>query len=269
MTKLQYLRKQQLTHQPKNIKMYTKPKIFTTFPKLLAIETTRQGGFSAKPYASLNLGLNSGEELENINKNRLLLFNELQIRPSRVASANQIHSDGIRRVTRCRLYDGYDALITNNVNTYLTITMADCTPILIYDPVNQAVAAIHAGWKGTVKDIAAKTLQRMQVEFKTNPTNCFAYVGTCIDGKNFEVGPEVAQQFALEFKTLDSTKKKFFVDLKKANTAQLIKCGIPEKQIEVSPFSTVEDNKDYFSFRKEKGKTGRMVVLIGLRKETV
>jgi len=139
---------------------------------------------------------------------------------------------------------------------------------LIYDAKNKAVAAVHAGWKGTVADITAKTIQMMQVEFNTKPSDCYAYVGTCIDEKSFEVGEKVAELFAYEFKSIvkSGRKVKFFVDLKKANAAQLIKCGVPESQIEISNFSTVLNNNDYFSHRKEKGKTGRMMALIGVRK---
>lgn len=248
--------------------MYTKPKIFQQFPEIIAIESTRHGGVSKSPYLSLNLGLFTDDKPENVQQNRQLLFEDLGIRKSRVAHSYQVHKDNILKVTRCKAYEGYDALITGNVNTFVTVTVADCTPILIYDAKNKAVAAIHAGWKGTVLDIAAKTLQNMQKEFKTNPEDCYVYVGTCIDETSFEVGEEVAEQFAIEFKRLDknSRKTKFYVDLKKANVAQLIKCGVPENQIEVSPYSTVLDNQNYFSHRKEKGKTGRMLALIGVRK---
>ncbi|MES2520248.1 MAG: peptidoglycan editing factor PgeF [Bacteroidota bacterium] len=248
--------------------MYTQPKIFQQFPELIAIESTRHGGVSKTPYSSLNLGIFTDDNPENVLENRERLFNGLGIRKSRVAHSYQIHSDKILKVTRCKAYEGYDALITENSNSFLSVTIADCTPILLYDAKNKAVAAIHAGWKGTVLDIAAKTLQQMQDEFKTDPKDCYVYVGTCIDGSSFEVGENVAEQFAFEFKKLDKSgrKPKFYVDLKKANVAQLVKCGIPENQIEVSPYSTVLDNQNYFSHRKEKGKTGRMIALIGVRK---
>ncbi|MCU0468868.1 MAG: peptidoglycan editing factor PgeF [Arcicella sp.] len=248
--------------------MYTEPNIFKQFPELIAVESNRKDGVSPPPYSSLNLGLFTNDIPENIEKNRNIFFSNLGIRKSRVAHSYQIHKDHILKVTRCKAYEGYDALITENRNTFLTVTIADCTPILIYDAKNQAVAAVHAGWKGTVLDITAKTIQRMQLEFKTNPLDCYVYVGTCIDDTNFEVGEEVAEQFSIEFKRLDksSRKPKFYVDLKKANVAQLLKCGVPENQIEVSPFSTVINNDEYFSHRKEKGKTGRMVALIGMKK---
>jgi polyphenol oxidase len=248
--------------------MYVIPKIFQQFPELIAVESTRKGGVSKVPYSSLNLGLFTNDKPENVEENRKRFFDSLGIKASRVAHSYQVHKDQILKVTRCKAYEGYDALITENKNSFMSVTVADCTPVLIYDAKNQAVAAIHAGWKGTVADITAKTIQRMQVEFKTNPKDCYVYVGTCIDGSSFEVGEEVAEKFAYEFKRLDKSgrKPKFYVDLKKANVAQLVKCGVPESQIEVSPFSTVLDNKEYFSHRKEKGKTGRMMALIGIRK---
>jgi polyphenol oxidase len=248
--------------------MYIIPKIFQQFPELIAVESTRKGGVSKVPYSSLNLGLFTEDKADNVEENRKRFFDSLGIKASRVAHSYQVHKDQILKVTRCKAYEGYDALITENKNSFMSVTVADCTPVLIYDAKNQAVAAIHAGWKGTVADITAKTIQRMQIEFKTNPKDCYVYVGTCIDESSFEVGEEVAERFAIDFKRLDKSgrKPKFYVDLKKANVAQLVKCGVPENQIEVSPYSTVLDYSEYFSHRKEKGKTGRMMALIGVRK---
>ena len=251
--------------------MYIKPKIFQQFPELIAVESTRKGGISKSPYSSLNLGIFTSDKPENIQENCDRFFDNLGIRKSRVVRSSQVHKDKILKVTRSKTYEGYDAMITENENTFLSVTTADCTPILIYDAKNQAVAAIHAGWKGTVLDITAKTVQRMREEFNTNPRDCYVYVGTCIDESSFLVGEEVAAMFTYDVKKLDksSRKPKFYVDLKKANVSQLLKCGVPESQIEVSPFSTVLNNDLYFSHRKEKGTTGRMMALIGIRKEKV
>ena len=251
--------------------MYIIPKIFQQFPELIAVESNRKGGVSKAPFSSLNLGLNTEDTPESVTQNRKLFFENLGIKMSRVTQSYQVHKDKILKVTRSKVYEGYDALITENSNTFLSVTVADCTPILIYDAKNQAVAAVHAGWKGTVLDITAKTIQRMREEFKTNPKDCYVYVGTCIDENSFEVGEDVAAMFTYDLKRLDKTgrKPKFYVDLKKANVTQLIKCGVPENQIEVSSFSTVLDNDAYFSHRKEKGKTGRMIALIGIKKDKV
>ena len=251
--------------------MYIIPKIFQQFPELVAVESNRKGGVSKAPFSSLNLGLNTDDCPENVLENRKLFFEKLGIKMSRVTQSYQVHKDKILKVTRSKVYEGYDALITENSNTFLSVTVADCTPILIYDAKNQAVAAVHAGWKGTVLDITAKTIQKMREEFKTNPKDCYVYVGTCIDENSFEVGEDVAAMFTYDLKRLDKSgrKPKFYVDLKKANVTQLIKCGVPENQIEVSPFSTVLDNDAYFSHRKEKGKTGRMIAIIGVKKDKV
>ena len=251
--------------------MYIIPKIFQQFPELIAVESNRKGGVSKAPFSSLNLGLNTEDTPESVTQNRKLFFESLGIKMSRVTQSYQVHKDKILKVTRSKVYEGYDALITENSNTFLSVTVADCTPILIYDAKNQAVAAVHAGWKGTVLDITAKTVQRMRDEFKTNPKDCYVYVGTCIDENSFEVGEDVAAMFTYDVKRLDKSgrKPKFYVDLKKANVTQLLKCGVPENQIEVSSFSTVLNNDTYFSHRKEKGKTGRMIALIGVKKDKV
>ena len=198
--------------------MYTVPKIFQQFPELIAVESNRHGGISKASYTSLNLGLFTEDKPENVQENRTRFFESLGIKPSRVAHSHQVHRDKILKVTRCKAYEGYDALITMNKNSFMSVTVADCTPVLIYDAKNQAVAAVHAGWKGTVADITAKTIQMMQSEFNTNPADCYAYVGTCINESSFEVGEKVAELFGYEFKKLVKTGKKvkFFVDLKKA-----------------------------------------------------
>lgn len=160
---------------------------------------------------------------------------------------------------------GFDALVTNVPGVLLTVSVADCTPILVFDSKQNALAAIHAGWRGTVAGIVAKTLIFMGKTFGSRGENCFAYVGACIDECSFEVGEEVAAEFAEPFKCFDAARGKFFVDLKKANAAQLLAFGIPPSQIEVSPFCTMRYSGDFFSHRASGGLTGRGLGAIGLR----
>ena len=155
--------------------------------------------------------------------------------------------------------------MTNVPGILLAVSVADCTPILVYDSRNQVVAAIHAGWRGTVSCIVASTLIFMEKTFGTRGVDCFAYIGTCIDECSFEVGDEVALEFSEPFKQFDAGRGKFFVDLKKANAAQLLAFGIPEGQIEISPYCTVRHSDDFFSHRHEQGVTGRCLGVIGLR----
>ena len=249
---------------------FRKPALFQQFTELVAAESTRHGGVSVAPYDSLNLGINTDDLPENVAENRRLFFDELEISEQQFASAYQVHGEEILIVEEPGRYEGYDAFITNQAGIFVGVTVADCTPILIYDAQNQAVAAIHAGWRGTVAQLVAKTLKAMQQQFGTRPEGCYAYVGTCIDACSFEVGEEVATQFSDEFKQLNPTRDKYLVNLKAANLSQLVAFGIPQNQIETSAYSTVLNNADYFSYRHEMAKRrgrpcGRMLAVIGVK----
>ncbi|GAB3703356.1 peptidoglycan editing factor PgeF [Spirosoma flavus] len=244
--------------------LYTKPAIFSRFPNVVAAESTRHGGISPQPFASLNLGINTDDTPANVIENRRRFFAAIGAAETSFASSYQVHGTSVLVVTEPGRYEGYDALITSQLSLLVGVTVADCVPILIYDSANRAVAAIHAGWRGTVGEIVLKTLTMMQEQYGTNATDCYAYVGTCIDECAFEVGPEVAGQFDSAFKRIDPFTQKDCVDLKGANRQQLLNFGIPAEQIMVSPFSTIEHNTDYFSYRAEKGQTGRMLAAIGI-----
>jgi len=246
--------------------LYRQPTIFQAFKNLVAAESTRHGGVSQIPYSSLNLGLHTKDESANVVENRKRFFTQLQIPLTQVASSYQVHGDQILKVNEPGLYEGFDALITNQENTFITVTVADCTPILIYDSNHKVVAAIHAGWRGTVAQIVPKTLAEMKKYYGSQATDCYVYIGTCIDECSFEVDADVADHFEHPFKKWDDKKSKYFVDLKKANKQQALGSGVPENQIEWSSYSTVLHNEAYFSYRKEGGITGRMLAVIGLKK---
>ena len=243
--------------------LFRSPKIFSQFGDLVAAESTRHGGVSTHPFQSLNLGGATNDIPENVEENNLRFFSALNIPLSQVAKSHQVHGCEILNVQNPGRYEGYDALITNKPDIQLAVTIADCTPILIYDPVSFAVAAIHAGWRGTVQNIVSKTVSAMQKGFGSDPAVCVAYVGTCIDECSFEVGEEVAVNFDSEYKRRDAEKEKFFIDLKLANKNQLLNAGLKVENIEISAYSTVLNNNDYFSYRYENGLTGRMLATIG------
>jgi len=161
--------------------------------------------------------------------------------------------------------EGCDAVITNKPNVFACVSIADCTPVLIYDEKSKAVAAIHAGWRGTASKIVTETLKAMQTNYGTKGEDCLAFIGACIGEKNFEVGEEVASQFDNDVKRFDEVKQKYFVDLKKENKKQLLQFGLKDKNIEVSNYCTIADNDKFFSYRKEKGVTGRMLAVIGIK----
>lgn len=234
------------------------------FDNVIAAESTRHGGVSPAPYASLNLGLNTDDDLSNVEENRRRFLAELDLSANALASAHQVHGRAVLLATEPVYEHGYDALITQLPGLAVGVTVADCCPILIYDAKNKAVAAIHAGWRGTAARVVLAALQRMQLEFRTYPGDCFAYVGTCISQQYYEVDEQVAIRFSEVHKVPGAAPGKWMVDLRAANKHQLLSFGIPESNIEVSPYCTWQHNEDFYSHRKEQGRTGRMMAVISL-----
>lgn len=245
---------------------YQPIEIFSFNDHLLAIESTRNGGSSDGAYASLNLGAFTNDLKEAVQRNKELLYTDLGINGYQIASSFQCHGNEVLNVVEPGYYEGFDALITNKKNIFLQILVADCTPILLFDPVHEVIAAIHAGWRGTANAIVQKTLDKMTFHFHTKPSDCFAYVGTCISQPFFEVDKDVAENFDQEFYVFDKEKDKYFIDLKACNARALSTAGLMKNHITISPFCTVKDNHLFFSHRHEKGTTGRFGVIIGMRK---
>ena len=245
--------------------MLQRPQIFQQFPGLIAAESTRHGGVSPAPYASLNLGVNTEDDESHVAENRRRFFQALGLSEEQLTSSYQVHDNKVLLAEKPGRHEGYDAIITRQKGVIIGVTMADCTPILVYDARNQAVAVVHAGWKGTAKQIVLEALDAMAFHFGTQASDCHAYVGSCIDGGHYEVDENVAQHFGAEHKWPGQAPGKWQVDLKSANRAQLLAFGVPEGQIEISPYSTFMDNEHYFSHRRENGTTGRMLAVIGMK----
>jgi hypothetical protein len=247
------------------MKLFDTPDIFRQFPELIAVQSRRTGGVSKNPFDSLNLGLSTEDAPEAVKENRKLFFEATGIPQDQIASSHQVHGNEVLVAAEPGRADGFDAVITNKPGLFAGVTVADCTPVLIYDPVHHAVAAIHAGWRGTAAKIVSNALHSMREKYGTQGKDCYAYIGTCISYEAFEVGPEVAAQFDKQFVHFDPAKQKHFADLKRANLHQLERAGVPESHVGISVKCTVLNNDEYFSFRKEKGKTGRMLALIGIK----
>jgi YfiH family protein len=248
---------------------FVAPEIFSSFPTLVASQSTRHGGESPAPFDSLNLGLSTGDAHDYVHRNREVFFGEQEIDISQVALSHQVHSDAVLYAKSPGKYDGFDALITNKRHVFLAVSIADCVPILIYDYAAQAVAAVHAGWRGTSKQILYKTLRTLQATFGTTANTCVAYIGTCISAAHYQVDADVAAHFNSDVKVYSAPEDKFYLDLKLANVAQLKSFGLSDDQIEVSPYCTYADSAHFFSHRfathHTGGKTGRMMACIGLR----
>lgn len=238
-----------------------RPRIFQSIPGLVAGVSTRHGGLSESPYSSLNLGIHTDDTPEIIEQNLALFCADLGISPADLARSYQVHGDKIWVTGRAGYQSGFDAMVSVQPGVFAGVGIADCTPILLADPVTRVCAAVHAGWKGTVAKIVEKTAKRMIDNRGSNPSDIHAYIGPCISLAHFEVGDEVAAQFDEVFKSRKGAK--WHVDLKAANAAQLQALGI--QQLEIDSSCTVENNADFFSHRKEKGLTGRMLALIGFQ----
>jgi len=241
------------------------PAVLGNSPGLVALESTRGGGVSTGHYSSLNLGTNTGDRTDSVRRNMELLFRDAGVDPSRTVRSVQVHGTEILHATEPSDLQGYDAFITDSENLFLLIATADCYPILLHDPVNQAVAAIHAGWKGTAGRIAIKTVGGMQRAFGTRPENLLASIGTGISPEAYEVGGEVAALFPLSCVRPPLTPGAGpRLDLSAANRMQLQEAGLPHASIESSPFCSFRDSDLFFSYRRDHGVTGRMLSLIGL-----
>ena len=234
------------------------PSIFKHIPQLVAGVSTRHGGKSIQAYQTLNLGLHTDDHPDMVQQNLSLFCADLGITTDTLARSYQIHGDVIWETKEPGYTSGYDAIIAHAPGIFAGVGIADCCPILLADPVRKTTAAIHAGWKGTVAQIVSKTASAM-ISQGSNPADILAYIGPCISLAHFEVGDEVADHFELK----ERRGARWHVDLKASNEAQLSSLGI--SQIEISEYCTIENNDLFFSHRKEKGVTGRMLAIIGFR----
>lgn len=178
---------------------------------------------------------------------------------SNLATLHQIHSDiVIDAGGRSGLLGDGDALIENTPGRLIAVKTADCIPILVVDPRQRAVAAVHAGWRGTVQKIAARAIHDMRQRFSSQPADLLVAIGPGIGKCCYEVGPEVAEQFG-EF--ADSRR---CVDLSSANRSQVADCGVPLDHIYAADLCTM-CNSDFHSFRRDKQQAGRMLSVVGVR----
>ena len=255
--------------------------------------STRPGGISLLDGEKvLNLGFTEWDSRENVHENRRRFQSALGASDLKLISLKQIHSDVIH------LFDAApaepcrgDASATNRPGLLLGVQTADCVPILLVDPKKRAIAAVHAGWRGTLQFIVAKAIGKMQMEFGTKPGDLLAAIGPAIGGCCYEVGTEVAIQFQSqfadapewfdEFRTGDEPNpiqwlnmmppghqpppKNVLLDLKKANRAQLLGAGLRHSNIFVSDLCTACRRDLLFSYRKEGPQSGRLMSVIGIR----
>ena len=244
--------------------LYITPGSFAEMNHVIAGFSTRYGGVSPSPYSSLNLGLSTEDDRERVLENRQRLFSSMGFPQEHLAITGQVHGTEILEVDEPGLYRGYDGLISKRRGLMLCLSAADCASVLLADPKHEVIAACHAGWRGTVGRIVEKTINAL-VGIGGNPSDIRAYVSPCISVHHFEVGEEVAELFDSKYVERKKNRSKPHVDLKAAIRDQLFGAGILLDHIEISPFCTFANKNDFFSYRRERGKTGRLMGFIALR----
>ena len=240
--------------------------------------TTRLGGVSKPPVDSLNLGWNRGDTPENVTKNYQILADAIGFDPEKLVLTHQTHSDIVRQVTVAdahgldnRSYPECDALITNCPGVALTIFTADCTPVLLWDPVTGAVGAAHAGWRGTVAKIAAKTAQAMILAYGCHSKNLQAAIGPNIAQCCFETDADVPNAIVSAYgeqakEYITQKGDKYYVNLKEINGLALREMGV--KHIDISTECTVCQCHRFWSHRVTGGVRGTQGAIIVCKEAT-
>ena len=234
--------------------------------------TTRRGGVSTGYLDSLNMGRGRGDSEENVNKNFRILVDALGIPAEALVLTRQTHTDIVRAVTRAdhmgldhRCYPECDALITDDPGTGLVIFTADCTPVLLWDPVTGAVGAAHAGWRGTAAQIAAKTVEAMAEHYGCRPEDIRAAVGPNIGACCFQTDADVPEAMIRAFgaeaeRVIRFDGEKYYTDLKELNALALRRAGV--RKIEISTDCTVCQHDRFWSHRYTRGVRGSQGALI-------
>ena len=231
--------------------------------------TTRVGGVSLPPYDSLNLGFGTRDNPDHVLANRKLLSHSIQVPLESFVVGKQVHGDRIAVVTEKdqgkgafdydSALDATDAMIANVPGVCVMVLLADCVPMLFYDPLGQVVGAAHAGWKGTAKLIGKKVIQAMSDSFGCRPSDMLVGIGPSIGPCCYEVGTEVISQFEA-----DLVDEHGHLDLWGANRRQLLKAGVLSCNIEIAEICTKCNPDRFYSERHTPG-TGRFGAGIMLR----
>jgi len=184
----------------------------------------------------------------------------------RLATLRQIHSDKSLVVSSLDGCAGEaDALITDAPAQLVSVRTADCLPVLLFDVDRRVAAAVHAGWRGTARNIAERTVRRVRLDFGAKPESLRVLIGPGIGSCCYEVGPEVIEEFRGLFPDLPSGGRSAMLDLTEANRRQFLAAGVPEHNIFTGAPCTSCCPDDFYSYRRSPGEPGRMVSYIGIR----
>lgn len=256
------------------------------FGKLLAQDgirhyvSSRKGGYSQNNFSGLNLGFHVGDDNFKVLQNRRLLSRALGIDIMSCTFANQDHTANIAVIDRKSKGRGAaevetalpntDGMITNVPGICINVLVADCVPILLFDPVKRVIAALHAGWKGTLKRITSHAVEMMIQQYGCKAQDIIAGMGPSNGPCCYEVGEDVKRETCMAFgSTQDIIKEsevpgKYIFDQWTANQMQLIDFGVKKENIEISGLCSQCQHHTFFSARAANGITGRIAAGIML-----
>jgi len=238
-----------------------KPKIFDE-NKIIAGVTLK----NLQNYPPYGFTVSNGEIASDhiVESNRIALADALGVNRANIGFQKQVHNDNIRIMSfKDNVIDNSDGMISSEKQFILSISIADCAAVLMYDPVNEVICGVHSGWKGTQLNITNKAINLLIDKFDTNPNDLVVYVSPCAGGDKYEVGPEFADIFPNSI--LKISNEKYLFNNKKEIKSQLLKSGVNELNMEVSDICTISDN-NFHSFRRDKESSGRMSAFIGMLK---
>ncbi len=245
--------------------------VLSKFNNLTHGFTTRKGGVSTGEYATLSMSPWRGDDINNVHDNERILCESLSLKLNNLTATKQEHTDNIEVIDESRIgyginkpWDkGVDACITTLKNVPLLCYSADCVPVLIYAADIEAIAAVHAGWRGTDARITGKTVKKL-IEMGAKAENIYAAIGPCIHKCCYEVSGDVALRFDAGYYDV-KVNDKYMLDLASVNCDLIKDCGVKEENISVCDMCTKCNNEIFFSHRAQNGKSGTLAGVICMR----
>lgn len=230
--------------------------------RLLCALSTRLGGVSAGTFG-MNLSFSVGDDPSAVQANRARFFAAAGVPENRVVFQRQVHGPTVRCVDAPGALDATDGVCTATPDLFLCVTIADCVPVFLYDPGIPAVGVVHAGWRGTVGEIARRGVEIMAETYGAVPSRMKAYIGPSAGVCCYAVGEEVWSRLPASCVVDEGGVRK--ADLKKANRDVLLTAGLVPDAVLVDPACTICGHELYHSHRRDAAASGRMMGVIGLR----
>lgn len=230
--------------------------------------TIRGGGVSEGPYASLNLGLSSGDDPARVEANRERVLSALGVARGAVCAFHQVHGTHVLDGTPSWFSERGDGAVSDAPGRLLLVSVADCLPLLFHDPARGAVGAAHCGWRGTLAWLAREVVARMRERFGTRPEDLRVAIGPGIQGPCYQVGDEVVSAFREAgfpaWLATPDDQGRHRLDLVAANRWLLKRAGVPRERVWSSGLCTHCDAERFYSHRRDGGITGRHWAFIGV-----